>query len=271
MESLTALYGKPTVKIEIVFVLSNGVPLTAKQLFAKIAKRGNLGVTYQAVHKALKELANSGVVTERKKGYRLSEKWVQSWHADAKATALSHSCSSRTRISKITAHGSPNKFYKLLLQMLKDSNELRLSSKTPALILSSESSSSPMRKNYFKRLLGRIKDGSLHGKYLFSTELTLKTIIQEKDYAAIERLRELINYDNFEVRHAPSHAIISGVISPKHAIILFPSPHHTDIVGFLQIAQDSTKELSSIYDNVFSNALDLYSFIKLAEKELPSR
>ena len=268
MESLTALHGRPTVRIEIVYVLSNGVPLTAKQLYSKIVKRGNLSITYQAVHKALKDLLKTGVVTINKKGYRLSEKWIQKWHSDAKATAMSHSGVPHSSISKIAAHGSPDKFYKLLLEMLKDSNELRLASKTPALILSSESSSSSIRKRYFDRLLARIKDGSLRGKYLFSTDLTLAAIVKDRDHAAIARMKELLKYDNFDLRHAPSHAIISGAISPKHAIILFPSPQHTDLVGFIQITQDSTKELAAIYDNVFSNAQDLYSFVAMAEKAL---
>lgn len=268
MESLAALHGKPTVRVEIVYALSNGAVLTAKQIHAKISKRGSLKATYQAVHKALKELAETGVVTTNKNSYHLSKKWVQKWHEDAKATAMSHSGVTHSSISRIATHGSPDKFYKLLLKMLKDSNELRLASKTPALILSSESSSSSVRKKYFERLTARIKDGSLHGKYLFSTDLTLEAIIKDKDYAAINRMKELLKHPNFELRHAPSRSIISGAISPKHAIILFPSPHHTDLVGFIQITQDSTKELATIYDNVFSNAHDLYSFIKMAETAL---
>ncbi len=64
-------------KAQVVKILSKSWPLTAKQLHSKIAAEiGVKPLTYQAVHKALGELLDEGVVSKAPDGYSLSFDWI---------------------------------------------------------------------------------------------------------------------------------------------------------------------------------------------------
>lgn len=64
-------------KKEIILLLSETWPLSVKEIFSSVSRNGFSG-SYQAVHKALKELENDGIVVHRNKKYLLSDDWIHS-------------------------------------------------------------------------------------------------------------------------------------------------------------------------------------------------
>lgn len=70
---------KSTVKDTIVSILSNEWPLSAQKIFNGINKRYNMNVSYQAVHKALKELTNSKIIMKEKRNYMLNINWLEQY------------------------------------------------------------------------------------------------------------------------------------------------------------------------------------------------
>lgn len=68
---------KGTIRNSIISVLSKDFPLTAKTLYYRIKKQGN-NVTYQAVHKSLKELIAEKVVKKESQKYSLNKEWISS-------------------------------------------------------------------------------------------------------------------------------------------------------------------------------------------------
>ncbi len=62
----------------IINILSKQWPLTARKLFFILNKDHNLGITYQAVHKALNQLISSKVIEKKDKDYLLSIEWLGS-------------------------------------------------------------------------------------------------------------------------------------------------------------------------------------------------
>jgi len=70
--------GKPkTVKDAVIFVLSTEWPLTARKIYNKVRKSYGMSVTYQAVHKVLKQMAEEGIVTKSGKEYTISIDWLK--------------------------------------------------------------------------------------------------------------------------------------------------------------------------------------------------
>ncbi|MFA6049254.1 MAG: hypothetical protein WC792_04925 [Candidatus Micrarchaeia archaeon] len=63
-------------KSEIVRVLASEWPLNARQIFHKIKGVQGKEITYQGVHKAVKQLETAGVVRNAEKGYALSSEWL---------------------------------------------------------------------------------------------------------------------------------------------------------------------------------------------------
>lgn len=61
----------------IVHILSKQWPLTTKKLFFILNKEHNLGITYQAVHKALNQLIGSKVIEKKGKDYLLCIDWLE--------------------------------------------------------------------------------------------------------------------------------------------------------------------------------------------------
>ena len=58
-------------------MLSQEYPLSAKEVFARLQKTGINQLTYQASHKALKELVEEKVVVKEKTKYALDPIWIQ--------------------------------------------------------------------------------------------------------------------------------------------------------------------------------------------------
>jgi hypothetical protein len=68
--------GKPkTVKDAVISILAKEWPLTTRKLHNDVRGMG-ISATYQAVHKALRELENEEVVRKVGKDYRINEKWL---------------------------------------------------------------------------------------------------------------------------------------------------------------------------------------------------
>ncbi|MFH1895738.1 MAG: hypothetical protein ABIJ74_04165 [archaeon] len=63
-------------KDAVVSLLSEEAPLTAKQIYSRIKRKYALNVSYQAVHKSLKELEKEKMIEKNNKNYSLNVKWI---------------------------------------------------------------------------------------------------------------------------------------------------------------------------------------------------
>ena len=61
----------------VVAVLGCRWPLSLRAVYFAVAKQCALGVSYQAVHKALKQLVAEGVVVKEDREYCLSIDWIR--------------------------------------------------------------------------------------------------------------------------------------------------------------------------------------------------
>lgn len=64
-------------KQKIIGVLSNEWPLTAKQIYDRLQKEYGTNISYQGVHKIIKELESDLVIERKNNGYQLSIEWIQ--------------------------------------------------------------------------------------------------------------------------------------------------------------------------------------------------
>ncbi len=64
-------------KQKIVSALSERWPLTAKQIFDRLQREYGAIISYQGVHKIIKELESDMVIGRKKEGYQLSIDWIQ--------------------------------------------------------------------------------------------------------------------------------------------------------------------------------------------------
>jgi len=269
--TIPAFKKSKSVKDMTISILASEWPLSTKQIYNRVKKTG-LSVSYQAVHKSLKELLEKNVIEKKRKKYKISLEWgeqlrmfgekIESLYKTGKVISGSSS------VGEIRFYTSPDDFYKNLIRMCKEYSFLRLASKTPALILSKEFNLSPYRKEYYTVLMQNISKNKLKVNYLFSTELTKQLIVKERDIKALNRLEGLIENKNIKVKHAPLYTVITMAISVNEYMIGFPSPAHTDLVGFLHVISKNTQDISKIYDNVFSNAFEPLDMIQEIKKEL---
>jgi len=64
-------------KKNIIFLLSQEWPLGVKEIHSKLERQG-ITVSYQAVHKAVGELVDQGILGKRGSEFQLNEDWIQS-------------------------------------------------------------------------------------------------------------------------------------------------------------------------------------------------
>lgn len=76
-------------------VLVHEWPLTARAAYELVRRQG-VGITYQAVHKALAQLYNEGVVERSGTGYRVSNEWAHNLKTFAEQLDLSQDTSRAT-------------------------------------------------------------------------------------------------------------------------------------------------------------------------------
>jgi len=74
---LDSLSKNRSTKDQIVSVLSEEWPLSVKQIFGKVKKHSNRRVTYQAIHKALKELEDAKILASDNRNYSLNFQWIE--------------------------------------------------------------------------------------------------------------------------------------------------------------------------------------------------
>ena len=60
----------------IIEILSSEPPLSLNIICNQLRKRYGINLTYQAVHKAIKELTDEGILQKEKKDYKLSIDWI---------------------------------------------------------------------------------------------------------------------------------------------------------------------------------------------------
>ena len=64
-------------KQKIISILSQEWPLTAKQVFERCQKEYGSAISYQGVHKVVRELEENKVIERAKNGYQLNVEWIQ--------------------------------------------------------------------------------------------------------------------------------------------------------------------------------------------------
>jgi hypothetical protein len=69
---------KGNIKEQIIDILSLQWPLTAREIFYIITKKLGISITYQGVHKGLKQLLSGNVIKVEKRKYSLDEEWIKS-------------------------------------------------------------------------------------------------------------------------------------------------------------------------------------------------
>lgn len=67
--------GSQRVRDLILVILSEEFPLTIKELYNRVTTQGH-DVTYQAVHKVVKQLMHDNIVEKKEKGVQLSKNWI---------------------------------------------------------------------------------------------------------------------------------------------------------------------------------------------------
>ena len=76
MSQRSTLAGSST-KEKIIELLSEQWPLRAKKIYRSLLKNYHLSITYQATHKALKELIENKILEKRKEGYLINRDWIK--------------------------------------------------------------------------------------------------------------------------------------------------------------------------------------------------
>lgn len=69
--------GQGAVRDAVVTILGCKWPLSLKAVFFAVTKEYALSVSYQAVHKALKQLVENGIAVKEDGGYCLNIKWIK--------------------------------------------------------------------------------------------------------------------------------------------------------------------------------------------------
>ena len=101
----------------IISVLAEKWPLKAKQVY-KLVERGSPGITYQGVHKALKQLVEEGAVSEREEGYELSMGWVQGLKEALAHVSSAYAGTDKMKADKLMGEGKISSRPFSLLEMM---------------------------------------------------------------------------------------------------------------------------------------------------------
>lgn len=255
----------------IIEYLADKWPLTARQISNHLRKQSTKPITYQAVHKTLKELVSNGCLIKANNSYALSTKWIEISFGffsgvRKKYSAQKSIASGEYAHCMFRVYDFPDAFYQLIVPLFKKEEVIRLCSKTPALIISSEADLSLARKKYFETMVYASKQGTPRIKYLISYDLTKKKILEEKDFDGLSRLKEYSKASNIEIRCAPTKSIVSGAVCKKDYFVCLTSVPHTDSIGVIHIVGEDFSNIIELYDNNFVNAFDVHDLIEDIEK-----
>lgn len=89
---------KRNVRESIISALSREFPLSIRKLYNKIKKDYNLGVTYQAVYKLVKEMLGDGILEGTDKEYRLNVNWIKALEDELKVIRANYSAEQRDKV-----------------------------------------------------------------------------------------------------------------------------------------------------------------------------
>ena len=80
-ETISTLHGSPksarNAKSALIHQLSHTFPQSIKQLHQHLTREMGRDITYQAVHKAVQELKNEGVILKTNEGWQLNTQWIE--------------------------------------------------------------------------------------------------------------------------------------------------------------------------------------------------
>ena len=93
---------KPAVKDLIIQLLGEEWPLTARQIHLKIRRQTPASITYQGVHKAVRQLEEAGVLTRKDNKYTVNLEWLKSIHAFSELVQKKY-------LSNVSGESSPEK------------------------------------------------------------------------------------------------------------------------------------------------------------------
>ena len=68
--------GARSTKDAIISILSEEWPLTAKHIYNKLRRQQATGISYQAVHKTIKQFEKEGIISKVGREYELSRSWI---------------------------------------------------------------------------------------------------------------------------------------------------------------------------------------------------
>jgi hypothetical protein len=68
---------KVSTKNAIIETISEKFPLSAKEIYFSIKKKYGLSVTYQAIHKTIKELVENLILIKEDNKYKISQEWIK--------------------------------------------------------------------------------------------------------------------------------------------------------------------------------------------------
>ena len=82
--------GGQSVKEHIISVLSSDYPLSLKRIHPILKTRFALGVTNQAVHKALNQMVEEGILEKKNRDYLISKSWIKELKSFTKRLELNY-------------------------------------------------------------------------------------------------------------------------------------------------------------------------------------
>ena len=87
-------------KAKIIAILSDKWPLNAKKIHSELAKRYRIRVTYQAIHLAMHEFLEEGVVAREGREYMLNPQWIERMATTANTLVEKYTQSHRITTAK---------------------------------------------------------------------------------------------------------------------------------------------------------------------------
>jgi len=73
IQGLESIFGKTT-KAKVIAIISTHQPIRAKEIYDKMSKSRDL--SYQAVHKLIKQLESEKILVKQLNCYQINPKWV---------------------------------------------------------------------------------------------------------------------------------------------------------------------------------------------------
>ncbi|MBN2067961.1 MAG: hypothetical protein JW744_05835 [Candidatus Diapherotrites archaeon] len=265
---LADLIPEKSLKAKIVKLLSDEGPLHAKEVKSLLHSLHRLDVSYQAVHKDLKELKENGVLDLKGKEYCLSLKWLSFLHsfAEVNLARLGVKCPS-AKNCVMEVFTDPDDYYKIITPLFSTEKVMRFSSKSPALIIAKESDLTRPRKSYTLALKSAIKNKQLLAKYLISEDYTRDLILKYHDLEAVKKLKRFMAMENIQIRCAPTKAIISYAVSSRDFFINPTAIRHDESIAMIYI-RGNMAPVIKIFDAIFAEAKEVNDLVEELEKKL---